>query len=432
MRRIALINQKGGVGKTTSAVNLGAALARAGRRVVLIDLDPQANLSLHVDRPVQDGEPSSYSVLTGAATLAQALRPTTTQGLVLVPSSIDLSGAELELANAYGRELLLREAIERWESDARAAQGAAPADYVLIDCPPSLGLLAVNGLVAAREVLIAVQTEFFALQGMSKLMDVLQVLRRRLNPALETCGILACLYDNRLKLAREVLAEVRRYFPGLVFARPIGKNVKLAEAPGYGQTIFEYAPDSPGAHDYEAVARELLAHEEGRKVVSSPTAATPARSDPATTPPASMPALPARKRASTSKVAAEPKPPEPVSPAAKTVPAAKSVPADKPGSASKTVPAAKAAAVEHKPAPAKTAHSGSPSNGRKPRVLTPQANSSETRTPAAAPKPATVATSAPPSAPAPASATGATPAPSSERPARRRGAARVVGDLSLD
>jgi len=446
MRRIALINQKGGVGKTTSAVNLGAALARAGRRVVLIDLDPQANLSLHVDRPVHDGELSIYSVLTGSATIAQALRPTATTGLALVPSSIDLSGAELELANAYGRELLLREAIERWETDARAADKVAPADYVLIDCPPSLGLLAVNGLVAAREVLIAVQTEFFALQGMSKLMDVLQVLRRRLNPALETCGILPCLYDNRLKLAREVLAEVRRYFPGQVFARPIGKNVKLAEAPGYGQTIFQYAPGSPGAHDYEAVARELLAHEEGRKVASSPTPAPPAHGEPSTTHSASKPAL-ARKNASTSKVAAEPKP-EPVAPAAKVLPAnkaalaAKTVPSSKTVPADKTAPTAKTAAAEHKPvlvehepALAKTAQTEAPTNGRKQRVLTPRAISSETRTPAAAPKPATVATSVPPGAPtsAPAAPAADAPAPSSpERSARKRGAARVVGDLSLD
>jgi chromosome partitioning protein len=424
MRRIALINQKGGVGKTTSAVNLGAALARAGRRVVLIDLDPQANLSLHVDRPVHDGEPSIYSVLTGASTLAQALQQTSTPGLALVPSSIDLSGAELELANAYGRELLLREALERWESEARAAQGAAPADYVLIDCPPSLGLLAVNGLVAAREVLIAVQTEFFALQGMSRLMDVLQVLRRRLNPALETCGILPCLYDNRLKLAREVLAEVRRYFPGQVFARPIGKNVKLAEAPGYGQTIFEYAPDSPGAHDYEAVARELLGHEEGRKVASSPSTAAPPRAEPEAVP-VKKPAGSARSTASPAKAGAQPKA-EPAAAASKLKAADEKAADKKP--------------VDKKPADNKAAdreqvEKAPTSNGRKPRILTPRATSSETRRPAAAPKPATVATSDPSSAPtsAPAAPDANAPAAtSSERSARKRGAARVVGDLSLD
>jgi chromosome partitioning protein len=368
---------------------------------------------------VHEGEPSIYSVLTGGTTLAQALRPTATANLALVPSSIDLSGAELELANAYGRELLLREAIERWESDARAAQGTAPADYVLIDCPPSLGLLAVNGLVAAREVLIAVQTEFFALQGMSKLMDVLQVLRRRLNPALETCGILPCLYDNRLKLAREVLAEVRRYFPGQVFARPIGKNVKLAEAPGYGQTIFEYAPGSPGAQDYEAVARELLTHEEGSKVASSPSAPAPTRSEPEVVP-AKKPAASARSSASAAKADAQPR----VEPA---VAASNAKTADEKAAAKKPV-SKKPAAMEQ------VAKEPTP-NGRKPRILAPRATSSETRRPSAAPKAATVATSVPSSAPTPApvAPTSDVPAaPSTERSARRRGAARVVGDLSLD
>jgi chromosome partitioning protein len=311
MRRIALINQKGGVGKTTTAVNLGAALARAGRRVVLVDLDPQANLSLHLDRPAEGGEPSTYSVLTGATRFGESLQDTTTPGLRLLPSHIDLSGAELELANAYGRELLLREAIEGWEAEARAADGRAPADYVLIDCPPSLGLLSVNGLVAAREVVIAVQTEFFALQGMSKLVDVLGVLRRRLNPQLETCGILACLYDSRLKLAREVLAEIRRYFPGQVFARAIAKNIKLAEAPSYGQTIFEYAPASPGASDYAEVAGEILAQEAERDPgLARPADAQPPE-DPAPAPtrepqPAkSAPKPPATRRARARRAAGE-------------------------------------------------------------------------------------------------------------------------------
>lgn len=279
MRRIALINQKGGVGKTTTAANLGAALARAGRRVVLVDLDPQANLSLHLDCHVEDGAPSTYTLLTGANSFAECLHDTRTAGLRLCPASLDLSGAELELANAFGRELLLREALERWASEG-VVEGLEPADYVLVDCPPSLGLLSVNGLVAAREAMVAVQTEFFALQGMSKLVEIVSLLRRRLNPSLEVSGILPCLYDSRLKLAREVLAEVRKYFPGKVFKRPIAKNVKLAEAPSYGRTIFEYAPESPGAADYEAVAAEVLAQERerdaalaGRSPQASPGAA---------------------------------------------------------------------------------------------------------------------------------------------------------------
>ena len=261
MRRIAVINQKGGVGKTTTSVNLGAALARAGRRVVLVDLDPQANLSMHLDVQLRSEEPSIYAVLLGDQGLAQVVRATSTPGMGLVASSLDLSGAELELANAFGREMLLREALDLWEREHRAAHGTAPADYVLLDCPPSLGLLSVNGLVAASEAVIALQTEFFALQGMSRLVDVVQLLRRRLNPRLEITGILPCLYDSRLKLAREVLAEIRAYFPGQVFRRPIAKNVKLAEAPSYGKTIFEYAPDSPGAQDYTLVAAEVMAQE---------------------------------------------------------------------------------------------------------------------------------------------------------------------------
>jgi len=167
----------------------------------------------------------------------------------------------LELASAMGRESLLRDAVDTWEEEARARTGAAPADYLLIDCPPSLGLLSVNGLVAARETVITLQTEFFALQGMSKLIDVVQLLRRRLNPSLAVTGILPCLYDNRLRLAREVLGEIRKYFPGEVFRRPIAKNIKLAEAPSYGRTIFEYAPESSGAADYTALAMEVVDQE---------------------------------------------------------------------------------------------------------------------------------------------------------------------------
>ena len=205
MRRIAIINQKGGVGKTTTAVNLGAALARAGRRVVVVDLDPQANASLHLGAELDPSEPSSYSVLCAGTAFGDALRATGTPGLSLVPSHIDLSGAELELASAIGRETILRDAIEDWAG----STDAPPADYVLFDCPPSLGLLSVNGLVAAEEVIVVLQTEFFALQGLSKLIDVIQLLQRRLNPDLRLNGVLPCLYDSRLRLAREVLGEIR-------------------------------------------------------------------------------------------------------------------------------------------------------------------------------------------------------------------------------
>jgi chromosome partitioning protein len=262
MRRIALINQKGGVGKTTTTVNLGAALAAEGKRVVLVDLDPQANLTVHLDLAVEPDGPSVYSVLLDNLPISGALRPTSAPNLAVVPSSIDLSGAELELAAALGRESLLKDALDRWETEHQEEhEGRSPADYLLIDCPPSLGLLSVNGMVAAREVILTLQTEFFALQGMSKLVEVIQLLQRRLNPELSISGILPCLYDSRLRLAREVLAEIRNYFPGQVFQRPIAKNIKLAEAPSYGQSILEYAPESAGAADYRALAREVIAQE---------------------------------------------------------------------------------------------------------------------------------------------------------------------------
>jgi chromosome partitioning protein len=261
MRRIALINQKGGVGKTTTVCNLGAALAAAGRRVVLLDLDPQANLTLHFGQRLEEGAPTTYRLLLGETTLAEAIQPTATPGLSLVPTDIDLSGAELELAGAFGRETLLRDAVAGWVEAHEAEHGEPPADYLLIDCPPSLGLLSVNGLAATEEVFLAVQTQFFALQGLSKLLEIVDLVQQRIHPELRITGIVPCLYDNRLRLAREVLAELQNHFPGLVFRQAIGTNVKLAEAPSFGQTILEYAPESAGARDYLALAEEVLAQE---------------------------------------------------------------------------------------------------------------------------------------------------------------------------
>jgi chromosome partitioning protein len=259
MRVISLLNQKGGVGKTTTAVNLGAALALAGRRVVVVDLDPQANLSVHLGLEVAPGAPSSYRMLLGEVPFAAALMPTGTPLLQAVPTDLDLSGAELELSNQFGRETLLREAVATWRTEhARANGGEEPADFVLFDCPPSLGLLSINALAASDEVFICVQTEFFALRGLSKLVDVVRLVQRRLHPALRITGILPCLYDSRLKLGREVLGELKSHFGAEVFARHVGVNVKLAEAPSFGQTIFEYAPESSGARDYRLLAEEVL------------------------------------------------------------------------------------------------------------------------------------------------------------------------------
>jgi len=253
MRRIVVVNQKGGVGKTTTCANLGAALALLGRRVVLVDMDAQANLSTHLGLQGAS-ERSTYGLLTGRCSFAEALVPTRVDGLALVPSHLDLSGAELELASALARESLLAQAVDEWA-------GARAADYVIVDCPPSLGLLSINALVAAREVFIALQTEYFALEGMSRLVEVVQLLRKRMRPDLEITGILPTLYDNRLRLAREVLAEIRTYFPGQVFENAVRTNVRLAEAPSHGQTIFEYAPESYGARDHLLVALEVIAQE---------------------------------------------------------------------------------------------------------------------------------------------------------------------------
>lgn len=260
MRRIAVINQKGGVGKTTTSVNLAAALAEQGRRVVVVDLDPQANLTLHLGIEPDPGRPSSYTVLGGTTDFGAALQASGEPNLRVLPSNIDLSGAELELASAIGRDRLLSDAIEAWTAASDDPHG--PADYVIFDCPPSLGLLAVNALAAASEVMITVQTEFLALMGMSKLVEIVQLIQRRLNPALEITGIAACLYDSRLRLAREVLGEIRKYFPGQVFRTPIRSNVKLAEAPSFGASIVAYAPESNGARDYRKLALEVIEQED--------------------------------------------------------------------------------------------------------------------------------------------------------------------------
>jgi chromosome partitioning protein len=265
MRRIALINQKGGVGKTTTVANLGAALALAGKRVVVVDLDPQANLSLYLGGELAEGAPSSYRVLTGEVSFAEALRDTTTPNLRLLPTDIDLSGAELELSAAPEREKLLLRALDGWMAEhARQNGGEAPADYVLFDCPPSLGLLSLNALAASDEVFLVVQTHFLALQGMSKLVDVIELVKQRLHPRLELGGIVATMYDSRMRLAREVLSELRRYFPAQVFRTPISSNVKLAESPSFGKTIFEYAPESIGARDFASLSHEVLAREAAR------------------------------------------------------------------------------------------------------------------------------------------------------------------------
>jgi chromosome partitioning protein len=262
MRCIALINQKGGVGKTTVTANLGAALALAGKRVIVVDLDPQANLTLYLGLEVGRGAPSSYRVLTGEVGFGAALRGTGTPNLRCLPTDLNLSGAEPELSAAADRELLLRTALAAWRGEHRRRhRGQDPADYVLFDCPPSLGLLSLNALAAADEVFLVVQTQFLALQGLTKLLEVIDLVKQRLHPGLTLAGIVPCMYDSRMRLAREVLSELRQYFPAQVFRTAISSNVKLAESPSFGKTIFEYAPDSVGARDFAALSHEVLSQE---------------------------------------------------------------------------------------------------------------------------------------------------------------------------
>jgi chromosome partitioning protein len=248
-RTIACANQKGGVGKTTTVINLAAYLALAGRRVLIVDLDPQGNATsgLAIDRERIDT--STYDVLLGGAALVDVAVPTSVEGLEVAPSTIALAGAEVELATAEGRERRLARAI---------SQGASAFDDVLIDCPPSLGLLTVNALTAADGVLVPVQCEYYALEGLGQLVATIHLVRDHLNPELAIDGALLTMYDARTNLAAEVAAEVRRHLTSAVYDTVIPRSVRLSEAPSYGQPIATYRPDSKGAEAYAALAKEFV------------------------------------------------------------------------------------------------------------------------------------------------------------------------------
>lgn len=254
MPRIALINQKGGVGKSTSAVNLCAALAEMGRKVLLVDLDPQANSSIAFGIQSRSIKNSVYDVIVRGVDPRAVIikhRP----NLHILPSSIDLSGAEIELVSVIGREHVLKEAMASIPED--------EYDYVLIDCPPSMGILNVNALTYASHVLIPLQCEFFALQGISLLLKTVQMVKGRLNPDLDICGVLACMYDVRRGLADEVVKEIQSYFQDKLMKTRIRTNVRLAEAPSHAKSILEYDTESNGAEDYRLAARELVSNFEG-------------------------------------------------------------------------------------------------------------------------------------------------------------------------
>lgn len=253
MKTTAVINQKGGVGKTTTVANLGAALGLCGRRVLMIDLDPQSNLSAHLGHFEQDSPCTIYDILVDEAPMEKALVATKEQNVWLVPSTRDLAGAEMELVSVVGRETRLRDALE-----ALLKTAAGKFDDVLIDCPPSLNVLSLNALTAADTVLLPLQTEFFAMQGYAQLMEIIALVQRRLNPKLKLGGIVACKVDRRARYTHDVIAEVRRWAGESFFESTIRPNVKLSEATSHGQSVFTYAAASNGATDYLELALEYL------------------------------------------------------------------------------------------------------------------------------------------------------------------------------
>lgn len=246
---IALANQKGGVGKTTTAVNLAAALAIAEKRILLADVDPQANSSSSLAFRLNREEPCIYDLLTDSVGFAAVVRTTPYNLLEVVPSHIRLVGAEIELVSFPERELVLRKAL---------APVGERYDFILLDCPPSLGLLTLNGLTAANGVLIPLQAEYFALEGLTQLLQTIRLVQKRLNPGLRLEGIFLTMYDPRLNLARQVREELQRYFPEHTYNTIINRNVRLAEAPSYGKPVMHFAVSSPGARDYLMLAEEFL------------------------------------------------------------------------------------------------------------------------------------------------------------------------------
>jgi chromosome partitioning protein len=259
MRSIAIMNQKGGVGKTTTAVNLSAALVELGQTVCLMDLDPQAHATLHLGVSVNPGEPTIYDVLLDETPLAPARRMVSDR-LSLVPSHLDLAAAEMELAGEVGREVILRDKLH---------QDGETFDYLIVDCPPSLGVLTINALAAVNEVFLPLQPHFLALHGLSKLLRTIEVVVKRLNHDLRLSGVVLCMYESGTRLANEVAADVHEFFDqraaegaqwahARTFATRVRRNIRLAEAPSFGQSIFQYAPQSHGADDYRQLAREVL------------------------------------------------------------------------------------------------------------------------------------------------------------------------------
>ncbi|MDB2439295.1 ParA family protein [Hellea sp.] len=247
-RIIAIVNQKGGVGKTTTTINLAAGLTLRGKKVLLIDLDPQGNAATGLGIPRTARDITVYDVLVDGTAIAEATMDTVVPGLKLVPSHIDLAGAELEIGDRAGRTTILRDALKNVD-----------VDYVLIDCPPSLNLLTVNALSAARSVLVPLQCEFFALEGLSQLLQTVEMAKANINPKLVIDGVMLTMYDSRNRLSAQVAADVRKHLGRAVFKTVIPRNVRIAEAPSFGKPVTMYDPDCAGSKAYIALADEILA-----------------------------------------------------------------------------------------------------------------------------------------------------------------------------
>lgn len=252
---IAVTNQKGGVGKTTTTINLAASLAEIGRRVLLVDLDPQGNASTGLGIEPEDRDFTTYDVLTGEATLFEAIKQTTLANLQIIPATTDLSSADLELISNEKRSYLLHDALRQ------AAIDAFAFDYILIDCPPSLNILTINALVASQSVVIPLQSEFFALEGLSQLMLTIREVRQTANRGLRIEGVLLTMYDRRNNLSQQVEDDARENLGELVFKTIIPRNVRLSEAPSFAMSILQYDGQSRGSHAYRELAQEIIARE---------------------------------------------------------------------------------------------------------------------------------------------------------------------------
>jgi len=253
-RAIAIFNQKGGVGKTTTNINLGACLARLGKKVLILDIDPQGNTTSGIGIKKKTLEYTVYDLLIEEDfDTRKAILHTRTKGLDIIPASVDLAGAEIELVQIQGREKRLKKAIDKVRNK---------YDYIFIDCPPSLGLLTINSLTAVESVLIPIQCEFYALEGVSQLVSTIDLVKKNLNPDIEIEGVILSMFDGRTNLSAQVVQEVKKYFGPKVYSTVIPRNIRLAEAPSYGLPIVEYDPKSRGAEAYTEFAEEFLEREE--------------------------------------------------------------------------------------------------------------------------------------------------------------------------